>query len=105
MEQQLVGVVSHYFNRICVAGIHLNDTLRAGDIIRIHGKHTDFVQKATSIEIRHQRVLQAEAGQEVGLLVDFRARPGDKVYRLSGPEADRMLAREESDLKRLELER
>ena len=62
-----------------VAGLVLIDTLKAGDIVRIHGKHTDFVQRATSMQFNHQHVNEAYAGQEIGLLVDFRARMGDKV--------------------------
>jgi putative protease len=105
MQEQLIGVVSHYYNRICVAAIRLSATLKAGDYLRIRGKHTDCVQKATSIQIQHQPVLQAEAGQEIGLLVDARVRPGDRVYRLSGPGVEELLAGEANDLKRLELER
>lgn len=105
MEKELIGKVTHYFTRICVAGILLNRTLKAGDIVHIRGRHTDFVQRATSIEHNHHPVLRAEAGQEIGLLVDYRVRPGDHVYRLSGGEAEQLVTQEEGDLKRLELER
>lgn len=105
MKQQLIGRVSHYFTRLCVAGVVLIDTLEAGTIVRIQGKHTDFVQRATSIQFNHQPVERALAGQEVGLLVDYRARPGDKVYRVSGAEAEALVPRERSDLRRRELER
>ena len=105
MKEQLVGRVSHYFTRICVAGIVLIDTVEAGDIVRIRGKHTDFVQRANSIQFNHKPVLKAVAGQEIGLLVDFRARPGDKIYRITGPGAEELLPHERSDLKRREVER
>lgn len=105
MEEQLIGKVSHYFTRLCVAGIQLSDTLRVGDIIRIRGKTTDFVQRATSIEHNRQAVSEAHAGQEIGLLVDYRARPGDRVYRLTGTGAEELLAGRAEDLKERELER
>lgn len=105
MEKELIGRVTHYFTRICVAGILLERTLKAGDIIHLQGRHTHFVQRATSIQHNHHPVLRAEAGQEIGLLVDYRVRPGDQVYRLSGPGAERLVSQEEGDLKRLELER
>lgn len=105
MQEDQIGYVSHYFNRICVAGIVLTDTLRAGDVIRFRGKHTDFIQRATSIQHNHQQTSLAEGGQEVGVLVDYRVRPGDKVFRLVGPDTQELLAREPEDLKRREMER
>lgn len=98
MEETLIGQVSHYYTRICVAAVDLEGSLRAGDIVRIRGKHTDFVQRATSMEIQHQPVLQAEAGQDIGLLVDHRARQGDRVYKLTGPGAEALLAHGAADL-------
>lgn len=105
MKEQLIGRVSHYYTHLCVAGLVLVDALQAGDIVRVHGKHTDFVQRATSIQFNHQPVNEAHAGQEVGLLVDFRARVGDKVYRLTGPDVAALVPHERSDLRRRELER
>lgn len=105
MKQQVIGRVSHYYTNLCVVGILLTDTLQEGDIVRILGKHTDFVQRATSIQHNHQTVRKAEAGEEVGLLADYRARPGDKVYRLAGPEAEMLVAPADEDLHRRELER
>lgn len=105
MKQQLIGRVSHYYTKLCVAGILLNDALHAGDIVRILGKHTDFIQRATSIQHNHQVVQSAGAGDEIGLLVDYRARVGDRVYRLTGPEAEKLVAPADEDLRQRELER
>ncbi|MCS6844895.1 MAG: hypothetical protein NZ528_11345 [Caldilineales bacterium] len=105
MEEHLIGRVTHYFTRLCVAGVALSDTLEAGDIVRFRGKHTDLIQRATSIQLHHLPVRKAEAGQEVGVLVDRRVRPGDRVYRLSGPDAEALLPREELNLHDLDLER
>lgn len=105
MEETLIGQVSHYYTRICVAAVELEDTLRAGDIVRIRGKHTDFVQRATSMEIQHQPVLQAEAGQDIGLLVDHRARVGDLVYKLTGSGAEALLPHGAAELRDWDLER
>jgi hypothetical protein len=105
MEEILIGQVTHYYTRICVAAVVLEDTLRAGDIVRIRGKHTDFVQRATSMEIQHQPVLQAEAGHDIGLLVDHRARAGDRVYKLTGVGAEALLPHSVVDLRDWNLER
>lgn len=105
MEQQPIGHVTHYYTNLCVAGVLLNDALQAGDIVRILGKHTDFVQRATSIQLNHQAVQSAKAGEEIGLLVDYRARVGDRVYRLIGPEAEKLVAPADEDLHQRELDR
>ena len=81
---KLVGKVVHFFNRISVAVVELYDTLSLGDRILIKGKRTNFEQTVESMEIEHQKVERAEAGQKVGLKVVDRVREGDLVYRLEG---------------------
>jgi acyl-CoA hydrolase len=81
-NEKPIGRVIHYFDRLGVAGIELTDPLRVGDVIHIRGRTTDFVQSAESIELDRQRVNQAPAGAQIGLLVDQRTRVGDEVYRV-----------------------
>ena len=84
MSEELVkiGDVSHYFTRIEVAVIELRDKLKVGDEIRIKGATTDFTQKVESIQIEHLQVEEARAGDSIGLLVRFRVREGDEVFKL-----------------------
>ena len=84
MSEELVkiGDVSHYFTRIEVAVVELVGKMKVGDHIHIKGATTDFTQKVESIQIEHSRVEEAGAGDSVGLLVDYRVRQGDEVYKL-----------------------
>ena len=82
MEEKLIGRVSHYFTRIAVAAIELTDQLAVGDTIHIQGALTDFEQVVTSMQIEHENVEVAEAGQSVGIKVVARVRSGDAVYKV-----------------------
>ena len=83
MAEKLIGKVSHWFGKIGVAGIELTDDLALGDRIHILGQTTDFQQEATSMQIMHQDVGEAGPGDNVGVKVQFRARTGDRVYRVT----------------------
>jgi len=81
-EGKLIGKVTHYFSKIGVAVIELSDTLKVGDTIRIVGGETDFNQVIESMEIEHQKVEIAKAGDSVGLKVSQKVREGYKVYKI-----------------------
>ncbi len=83
MAEKLVGEVSHWFGKIGVAGIALTDILTVGDRIHVLGHTTDFEQEITSMQMMHQNVGEANPGDEVGVKVQFRARPGDRVYKVT----------------------
>ncbi len=77
-----IGSVTHYFTRINVAVVELSDTLLVGDRILLKGMTTDFEQTVNSMQIEHESVKKAEAGQSIGLKVDDRVREGDSVYKI-----------------------
>lgn len=81
-EGKLIGKVTHYFSKIGVAVIELSDTLKVGETIRIVGGETDFNQVIESMEIEHQKVEIAKAGDSVGLKVSQKVREGYKVYKI-----------------------
>ncbi len=83
MAEKLIGKVSHWFGRIGVAGIELTGKLAVGDRIHILGHTTDFEQEVTSMQLMHQDVSDAGPGDDVGIKVQFRARVGDRVYRVT----------------------
>lgn len=83
MEEKLIGRVNHWFGKIGVAGIELTDKLAVGDHIHFLGHTTDFDQDVTSMQIMHQDVAAAGPGDDVGIKVQFRARVGDRVYRVT----------------------
>jgi len=89
---KLIGKVTHYFNRINVAALGLTDVIRVGDCVRIVGHTTEFEQVVCSLEIDHRQVGMAGPGMDVALKVAEPVRVGDQVYRLSGAEAEEVLA-------------
>jgi hypothetical protein len=82
MEQKL-GKITHYFQKVGVAVILLEDDLNTGDEIHILGKHTDFYQKVTSMQIEHQPLTSATKGQDIGLKVIQAVHVGDEVFRVA----------------------
>ena len=83
MAEELVGTVSHWFGKIGVAGVELIGKLAVGDRIHFLGHTTDFEQEITSMQIMHQDVGEAGPGDDVGIKVQFRARAGDRVYKVT----------------------
>ncbi len=82
MEKKEIGKITHYFGKIGVAAIRLSDQLKVGDRISIEGAHTNFEQVVDSIQIEHQAIQVADAGDEVGVKVQDRVREGDTVYKI-----------------------
>lgn len=78
----MVGKVTHYYNRIGVAVLTVNDQLKLGDVVHILGRTTDFVQRVTSMEIEHRKVTSVTAGMEVALKVEEPVRKGDTVFKV-----------------------
>jgi translation elongation factor EF-1alpha len=76
-----VGMVTHYFTRIGVAVIELTDALSVGDKISFQGSTTDYEQTVASMQIEHENIVKAKAGQSVGMKVEQRVREGDIVYK------------------------
>ena len=83
-EQELkeVGRVSHFFTKINVAVVELSSSLSVGDRILIKGPTTNFEQTVNSMQIEHENVKIAKAGQSIGLKVDERVRESDVVYKI-----------------------
>lgn len=80
-NEEAVGTITHYYSHLGVAVVQINKgTLKTGDTIHIKGHTTDFTQQVESMELEHQHVDQATAGQSVGLRVKDHAREHDIVY-------------------------
>ena len=76
-----IGRVTHFFSKISVAVIELTTPLAVGDTIMIKGPTTDFEQIVESMQIEHNNVQRAEAGQSIGLKVAQRVRENDIAYK------------------------
>ncbi len=82
MERQLIGQVTHYYSKIGVAIILLEEMLQAGDRIAVVGSTTDLEQDVKSMQVEHQNIEEAKKGDLVGLKVKDKVREGDAVYKL-----------------------
>jgi hypothetical protein len=82
MAEMEVGTVSDFFAHPVVAGIDLTAPVQVGDTLHIRGHTTDLLVTVESLQVDHQAVAAAQAGQSVGLKVPSRVRHGDHVYKV-----------------------
>ncbi|MBU1186745.1 MAG: hypothetical protein KJ908_07625 [Acidobacteria bacterium] len=81
MEKE-IGRIIHYFARVGVAVCEITGSrLERGDIIRISGRRTELYQQVDSLEVDHRAVPSADRGVKVGLKVNARVRPNDRVFK------------------------
>jgi putative protease len=87
LSEHAVGVVTHYWSHLGVAGVHLTEPVDVGDHIHVFGHTTDFEQDVGSMQIDHHDITHAGAGQDVGIRVAEHAREHDTVYKLAREDA------------------
>jgi translation initiation factor IF-2 len=84
MPEEEIGKVTDYFRKIGVAAIDITQgTLSVGDTIRIKGHTTDFAQVVESMQIEHESVQTAKAGDSIGIKVKDHVRDHDQVYKVT----------------------
>jgi putative protease len=76
-----IGKITHYFGKIGVGVIELSGDLNVGDQITIKRGDGEFEQTVGSMQVEHQEVAAAKAGDAVGLKVDQPVKEGDEVYK------------------------
>lgn len=75
-----IGKITHYFSKIGVAVLELSDNLKVGDDIVIATHSGDFEQNVDSMQVEHEQVTAAKAGDAVGLKVASPVKEGNLVY-------------------------
>ena len=79
-DKDLAGKVIHYYDKIGVAVVRLEKTLKIGDKVKfIHGEN-DFEQTIESMQLEHAQVSQGKKGEEVAIKVDKETKSGTLVY-------------------------
>lgn len=82
--EKLVGTIIHYFGKISVAVLKItDDKVKVGDTIHIKGKHSDFTQTISSMQVEHESIEMAKKGDEVGLKVENPVHEHDEVYKVT----------------------
>jgi len=82
MADEEIGRVSDFFARPVVAGIEMTGTMKIGDRVHIKGHTTDIEFVIESMQINNVDVLEANAGDAVGIKVSDRVRRGDIIYKV-----------------------
>ena len=83
MQEKEIGAITHYYGHISVGIIQLSDVLKVGDNIHIKGHASDFTQSVDSMQIEHNVVQEAKAGDMVGIKVSQKVHPHDKVFKVT----------------------
>ncbi len=78
-----VGKVTHYFDKIQVAIVELDNTLSTGDKIKfVRGGEDLFEQTVESIQIEHEKKDSAGKGDVIGLKTNEAVREGTEVFKV-----------------------
>ena len=80
-EEKPIGTVMHFFDKISVAIVKLEEALSAGDKIKIEGHGQSFEQTIESMQIERKEIKEAKAGQEIAIKVSQPVKKGDLVYK------------------------
>lgn len=85
MAEEKIGVVTHYWTNLHVAGVKITDgELKIGDTVHIKGHTSDFSQEVTSMRIEEDAIEVARAGDDIGMEVTEHAREHDEVFKVTG---------------------
>ena len=80
-QETEIGEVMTYYANIEVAAVELSGSVKVGDTIIFRGFTTDLEQKVDSMQIEHDSVQEAKAGDEIGIKVPGKVRKNDRVYK------------------------
>ena len=76
-----IGKITHFYDKIGVAVILLSADLKVGDTIKIKRGNEEIEEEVNSMQINHQDIDSAKAGDEVAVKISGKAKEGDKVYK------------------------
>jgi len=80
-QETEIGEVMTYYANIEVAAIELTGSVKVGDTIIFRGFTTDMEYKVDSMQIEHDSVQEAKAGDQIGVKVPGKVRKNDRVYK------------------------
>lgn len=83
IPKELVGKITHYFDKIGVGVVELSAPLKVGDKISIEGHDKVVEQTIDSMQIDQQPVPKAKKGEAIGLKVAEPVKNNDKVFKVT----------------------
>lgn len=79
MEKE-IGVITHWFDKINVAVIKLNGSVKKGDKIKISKGDIEFEETIDSMQIDHKDVNSAKKGDDVAIKLSEKTKEGAIVF-------------------------
>lgn len=79
MEKE-IGVITHWYDKINVAVIKLNDSLKKGDKVKIKKGDIEFEEIINLIQIDHKEVDSAKKRDDVAVKLSGKTKEGAKIY-------------------------
>jgi len=80
--EKLIGQVIHFFPKAGVMVVRLTDAIAVGDTIKIKRGDGEFSQTVDSMQIEHQNIDSAQAGEEVAIKAGGATKEGAGVYKV-----------------------
>ena len=80
-KRKLIGEVTHFYDKICVAVVRFDQGVAVGDEICFEGPKESFSQVLNSMQYEHQPIQKTTKRQEVGVKVKKPVKEGHKVYK------------------------
>ncbi|MEA3378129.1 MAG: EF-Tu/IF-2/RF-3 family GTPase [Nanoarchaeota archaeon] len=82
MAEEVIGKITHFFPKISVAVLSLSGDLKVGDKIKLQGEKDSFEQEVTSMEVEHESINEARAGDDVGLKTNNPVKKNSDVLKI-----------------------
>lgn len=79
-KKDLVGKVVHYYDKIGVAIVRLEKTLKTNDRVKFVKGDNEFEQEVSSMQVEHAQIPAGKKGDEVGIKVEQPTKEGTLVY-------------------------
>ena len=79
-KPKVLGKISHYYDRIGVAVVDVESTLKLGDRVLIKRGKKELKQKIASLQVNRTTIKSANAGETVGLKVDAVVERGATIF-------------------------
>lgn len=74
-----IGKVLHYYDKIGVAVVKLENALEVGDKVKLSRGDDSFEQTVESMQLDHKSVEKGKKGEEIAMKVDKPAKEGTLV--------------------------
>lgn len=82
MEGKLIGKITHYFDKAMVMVVKLDDEIKVGDKIKIKKGEEEFEHTIDSMQVNHEGIESAKAGDEVAIKISQATKEGAEVYKV-----------------------